>query len=87
MTPSQHSTTRRLASEAALCETGLKQVGAISLAAKISQRLVASAMRLTIRLGLSAAHEEAFLDDLTVADRVEPDLIEVHAFLALGRDL
>jgi len=61
--------------------------------AKISQRSVASALvelwrvELTIRLGLGAAHEEAFLDDLTVPDRVKPDLIEVHAFLALGRDL
>jgi hypothetical protein len=40
-----------------------------------------------IRLGLGAAHEEAFLDDLTVPDRVKPYLIEVHALLALGRDL
>ena len=40
-----------------------------------------------IRLGLGAAHEEAFLDDLTVMDRVKPDLIELHAFLALRRDL
>src|SRR5262249_13930609 len=34
-----------------------------------------------------AAHEEAFLDNLTVPDRVKPDLIEVRAFLALWRDL
>ena len=27
-------------------------------------------MKLAIRLGLRAAHEEAFLDDLTVPDRV-----------------
>jgi hypothetical protein len=40
-----------------------------------------------IRLGLRAAPEEAFLHDLAVADRVKPDLIEVHAFLALWRDL
>ena len=38
-------------------------------------------------LGLRAAHEEAFLDDLTVPDRVKPDLIEGHAFLALWSDL
>src|SRR5215469_12320607 len=44
-------------------------------------------MKLAIRLGLRAAHEEAFLDNLTVPDRVKPDLIEVHAFLALWRDL
>jgi len=44
-------------------------------------------MKLAIRLGLRAAHEEAFLDDLTVPDPVKPDLIEVHAFLALWRDL
>src|SRR5271169_4468389 len=60
---------------------------------QIVQRLVASALvelwraELAIRLGLRAAHEEAFLDDLTVPDRVKPDLIEVHAFLALWRDL
>src|ERR1700747_1606312 len=39
------------------------------------------------QLGLRAAHEEALLDDLTVPDGVKPDLIEVHAFLALWRDL
>jgi hypothetical protein len=44
-------------------------------------------MKPAIRLGLRAAHEEAFLDDLAVPDRVKPDLIEVHAFLALWRDL
>jgi hypothetical protein len=44
-------------------------------------------MKPAIRLGLRAAHEEAFLDDLTVPDRVKPDLIEVHAFLALWRYL
>jgi hypothetical protein len=44
-------------------------------------------LKLAIRLGLRAAHKEAFLDDLTVPDRVKPDLIEVHAFLALWRDL
>jgi hypothetical protein len=44
-------------------------------------------MKLAIRLGLRAAHEEAFLDDLTVPDGVKPDLIEVHAFLALWRYL
>ena len=38
-------------------------------------------------LGLRAAHEEAFLDDLTIPDCVQPDLIKVHTFLALGRDL
>ena len=44
--------------------------------------------QLTPRLpGLRAAHEEAFLDDLTVADGVKADLIEVHAFLAFGRDI
>ena len=44
-------------------------------------------MKLAIRLGLRAAHKETFLDDLTVADRVKPNLVEVHAFLALWRDL
>lgn len=64
-----------------------------SNAAKGGQDLVASALvelwrgNLAIRLGLRTAHEEAFLDDLTVPDRVKPDLIEVHALLALGRDL
>src|SRR5262245_17749159 len=40
-----------------------------------------------IRLGLPATHEEAFLDDPTVPDRVKPDLIEVDAFLAPWRDI
>jgi len=44
-------------------------------------------MKLAMPLGLRAAHEEAFLDDLTVPDRVKPDFIETHAFLALWRDL
>ena len=61
--------------------------------ANISGRSVASTLvelwrvELAKRLGLGAAYEEAFLDDLTVPDRVKPDLIEVHAFLALRRDL
>jgi hypothetical protein len=63
------------------------------LLAKIVQRFVASALvelgrvELAIRLGLHAAHEEAFLDDLAVPDGVKSDLIEVHAFLALWRDV
>jgi hypothetical protein len=33
------------------------------------------------------AHEEAFLDDLAVLDRVKIDLIELHALTAFGRDV
>jgi hypothetical protein len=40
-----------------------------------------------IRLRLSITHEKAFLDDPAVPDRVKPDLIEVHAFLSLWRDI
>ena len=57
---------------------------------KIGRRFEASAhvelrrVELAVWLGLRAGHEEAFLDDLAVPDLVKPDLIEVHAFLALG---
>lgn len=82
--PSQHNADYRCSQAASERNRALQKW--VSLRSR-RPRQVLGERELPIPLGLGATHKEAFFDDLTVPDGIEPDLVEVDTFLALGRDV